>query len=119
AQAASALNHPGIVTVHDVGEYKGQPYVVMELIEGVRFSDLGRQPPAEALRLCALAADALGAAHARGILHRDIKSDNLMRLPDERVKVLDFGLAKVLGARASTGSETAGVVVSSTADTHV
>jgi serine/threonine protein kinase len=98
AQAASGLNHPGIVTVHDIGEIDGQPYLVMELVEGRRFSDLGRITPAEALRLCALAADALGAAHERGILHRDIKSDNLMRLPDGRVKVLDFGLAKVMGA---------------------
>ena len=102
AQAASGLNHPGIVTVHDIGEVNGQPYLVMELVEGRRFSDLGRIAPAEALRLCALAADALGAAHERGILHRDVKSDNLMRLPDGRVKVLDFGLAKVIGAGASS-----------------
>jgi serine/threonine protein kinase/Tol biopolymer transport system component len=101
AQAASALNHPGIVTVHDIGEIHGQPYLVMELVEGQRFSELGRIAPEEALRLCALAADALGAAHARGILHRDIKSDNLMYLPDGRVKVLDFGLAKVMGSSGS------------------
>jgi serine/threonine protein kinase/Tol biopolymer transport system component len=102
AQAASGLNHPGIVTVHDIGEVNGHPYLVMELVEGKRFSDLGRVEPAEALRLCALAADALGAAHERGILHRDVKSDNLMCLPDGRVKVLDFGLAKAMGAGATT-----------------
>jgi serine/threonine protein kinase/Tol biopolymer transport system component len=96
AQAASALNHPGIVTVHDVGSWRGRVYVVMELIDGERFSDVARSGVAigEALRLVAEAADALGSAHARGILHRDIKSDNLMRTRDGRVKVLDFGLAK-------------------------
>src|SRR5690242_10849011 len=71
AQAASALNHPGIVTVHDVGAWHGQVFMVMELVEGDRFSDLARGglPVLEALRLVAEAADALGAAHAREILH--------------------------------------------------
>jgi eukaryotic-like serine/threonine-protein kinase len=104
AQAASALNHPGIVTIHDVGRHDGRPFLVMELVDGVRFSELvGAVRPTEALALCAAAADALGAAHARGILHRDIKSDNLMRTRDGRVKVLDFGLAKLLGDHGDHG----------------
>jgi eukaryotic-like serine/threonine-protein kinase len=97
AQAASALNHPGIVTVHDVGSWQGQTFMVMELVEGEPLSELARTgvPIAEALRLVADAAEALAAAHERDILHRDIKSDNLMRTRDGRVKVLDFGLAKL------------------------
>src|SRR5262245_33393879 len=98
AKAAGALNHPSIVTVHDVGIEAGQPYLVMELVDGHRFSELAAQriDPARALRLCADVADALGFAHGRGILHRDVKSDNLMVTANGRVKVLDFGLAKRL-----------------------
>jgi serine/threonine protein kinase/Tol biopolymer transport system component len=97
AQAASALSHPGIVTLFDVGTWRGRLYLVMELIVGERVSDLVARgvSVAEALRLCADAADALGAAHARGIFHRDIKSDNLMCTPEGRLKVVDFGLAKL------------------------
>jgi Tol biopolymer transport system component len=97
AQAASALNHPGIVTVHDVGAWHGQIFMVMELVDGEPFSQLARHGVSvvEALRLVADAADALAAAHEREILHRDVKSDNLMRTRDGRVKVLDFGLAKL------------------------
>jgi Tol biopolymer transport system component len=105
AQAAGALNHPSIVTVYDVGTWEDRPYLVMELVEGRRFSDLKNVSPAEALSLCAQAADALAVAHGRGILHRDVKSDNLMVLPDGRVKVLDFGLAKLsTGGTSSSGS---------------
>jgi serine/threonine protein kinase/Tol biopolymer transport system component len=98
AQAASALNHPGIVTVHDVGSWHGQIFMVMELVDGEPLSELARRgiPPAEALRVVADAAEALAAAHEREILHRDIKGDNLMRTRDGRIKVLDFGLAKLL-----------------------
>jgi eukaryotic-like serine/threonine-protein kinase len=97
AQAASALNHPGIVTVHDVGSWHGQIFMVMELVDGEPLSELARRgiPPAEALRLIADAAEALACAHEREILHRDVKGDNLMRTRDGRIKVLDFGLAKL------------------------
>jgi serine/threonine protein kinase/Tol biopolymer transport system component len=104
AQAASALNHPNIVTVYDVGTHESRPFLVMELVEGRRLSDLKNVEPRQALLLCAQAAEALAAAHARGILHRDVKSDNLMVLPDGRVKVLDFGLAKLSGGGASSSS---------------
>ncbi|HEY1588034.1 MAG TPA: protein kinase, partial [Polyangia bacterium] len=113
AQAASALNHPGIVTVHDVGSWHGQIFMVMELVDGEPLSELARRgiPPAEALRVVADAAEALAAAHEREILHRDIKGDNLMRTRDGRIKVLDFGLAKLraqpdlvdMSATADTG----------------
>ena len=97
AQAAGQLNHPGIVTVHDVGSWRDRVYLVMELVEGKRVADLirTRMSPRAALALCAEAAEALAAAHERGILHRDIKPDNIMVMENGRVKVLDFGLAKL------------------------
>ena len=97
AQAAGQLNHPGIVTVHDVGSFGNRVYLVMELVEGQRVADLvrTRMSPRAALALCAEAAEALAAAHERGILHRDIKPDNIMVMESGRVKVLDFGLAKL------------------------
>ncbi len=106
AQAASALNHPNIVTVHDVGSWHGQIYMVMELVDGEPLSDLARRgiPPAEALRVVADAAEALAAAHERDILHRDVKSDNLMRTRDGRLKVLDFGLAKLRAQPEAPGT---------------
>ncbi|HEY2509647.1 MAG TPA: protein kinase [Polyangiaceae bacterium] len=98
ARAASALNHPGVVTVHEVLLFEGRPCIVMELVDGESLDRLverdGPLPAAEALALCAEAADALAAAHEKGILHRDVKSGNLMRSRQGRVKVLDFGLAK-------------------------
>ncbi|HEU5060452.1 MAG TPA: protein kinase [Kofleriaceae bacterium] len=102
AQAAGTLNHPGIVTVHDIGLHADRSYVVMELVEGRALRELcGKIEPALAVALCAQAAEALAAAHARGILHRDIKPDNLMVTADRRLKILDFGLAKL----RATGSD--------------
>ena len=106
AQAAGTLNHPGIVTVHDVGLHGDRSYVVMELVEGRPLRELcGKIEPAAAVGLCAQAAEALATAHARGILHRDIKPDNLMVTADRRLKILDFGLAKL---RATSSEENAG-----------
>ncbi len=101
AQAAGTLHHPGIVTIHDIGLHGDRPFLVMELVEGKSFSELAhaRVPSGEALRLVAEVADALAAAHDRGILHRDVKSDNLMRTEDGRAKIVDFGLAKLLDPR--------------------
>src|SRR5438046_8216933 len=96
ARAASALNHPNICAVYDVGEAESRPYLVMELLEGQTVRDYaGRQParPAVVIALGAQIADALEAAHAKGIIHRDIKAANVMVTGRRHVKVLDFGLA--------------------------
>jgi Tol biopolymer transport system component len=98
ARAASALNHPNIVTIHEFGEEAGRHYIVTEYVEGETVRDLlgsGRLEPLRAVELIRQAAAALGAAHAAGIVHRDIKPENIMVRPDGYVKVLDFGLAKL------------------------
>ncbi len=101
AKAASALNHPGIVSVHDVLTVDGQDVLVMELVEGETLEQLlarRRLPLGEALGLAIGVADALARAHTAGIVHRDLKPSNVMVTADG-VKVLDFGLAKLAGTQ--------------------
>lgn len=100
ARAVSALNHPNIVTIHDFGQQSGFRYIVTELVEGKTLRSLvGTELGLfEILRLGAQVADALSAAHGAGVVHRDIKSENIMLRTDGYVKVLDFGLAKRLEA---------------------
>src|SRR5580765_2050278 len=98
ARAASGLNHPNIVTIHQIGEVDGTHFIVTEFIEGRtlrRRMMVGRMSPAEALDVAMQVASALESAHAAGIIHRDIKPENIMLRPDGLVKVLDFGLAKL------------------------
>ncbi|MGE5275724.1 MAG: protein kinase domain-containing protein, partial [Acidobacteriota bacterium] len=97
AQAAAALNHPHIVTVHEVGAEDGLDYIVMEHIAGGTLADLmaaGRLPVDRVLRLAAQVTEALAAAHEAGIVHRDLKPSNIMLASPDQVKVVDFGLAK-------------------------
>jgi tetratricopeptide (TPR) repeat protein len=99
ARSASALNHPNIVTIYEVGADDGTPYIVMEYIDGRDLRTLihaGAPPVSKILDVAAQIADGLAAAHERGIIHRDLKPENIMITRDGFVKVLDFGLAKLV-----------------------
>ena len=116
ARAVGALNHPNILSVFDFGSENGSPYVVFELLEGVTLADrLRRGPPAprKAVEYVVQVCAGLAAAHAKGIVHRDIKPSNLFLTSGGRLKILDFGLAKLSetrdgeedsGSRASTAT---------------
>lgn len=98
AQAASALNHPNILTIHEFGNENGSDYIVSEFIDGLTLRGKmrdGALPLSDVLDICIQIASALGAAHAAGIIHRDVKPENIMVRRDGIIKVLDFGLAKL------------------------
>ena len=103
ARAACTLSHPNVCAVYDLGTHEGSPFVVMELLEGETLRQIlqgGAVPLRKTIAYIAQAAEGLAAAHAKGIVHRDLKPENLFVTRDGRVKVLDFGLAKLTAADA-------------------
>lgn len=109
ARAASVLSHPNVSTIFEVGESDGTIYIAMELIDGRTLTQISNGKPLENEQVIDIAvqlADALDEAHARGIVHRDIKSANVMLTPRGHVKILDFGLAKVLAGEEGADDDT-------------
>ena len=104
ARVISALNHPNICTIYAVSKWQGLPYLVLEWIEGETFRTVIQRGPVEMLAtVFSQVARALAATHQRGIIHRDIKPENLILRPDGFVKVLDFGLARLLDSKPNNG----------------
>jgi serine/threonine protein kinase len=104
AQAAAALNHPNILAVYDVGSHDNAPYIVSELLDGATLRDqLKKGPIRKAVEIAVGMASGLAAAHAKGIVHRDLKPENIFLTTDGRVKILDFGLAKLLAPATNAG----------------
>src|SRR5271165_6210580 len=107
ARAVAALNHPNILAIHDIGQYDGSPFLVSELLEGESLRatlDRGALPQRKTIEYGVQIAEGLAAAHEKCIIHRDLKPENIFVTKDGRIKILDFGLAK-LAQKADTDSD--------------
>ncbi|MCU1288656.1 MAG: serine/threonine protein kinase with repeat, partial [Acidobacteria bacterium] len=116
AKSASALNHPNIITIHEIGESEGTHYIATEFIDGKTLNEYARASPLDyksALEIAVQIASALNEAHTAGIVHRDIKPDNVMIRASGLVKILDFGIAK-LSAPSESNEEAATAIKSGT-----
>src|SRR4051812_45826952 len=109
AQAAGALNHPNILSIYHIGTHAGAPYIVSELLEGETLRERmagGALPQRKAVDYASQIVKGLAAAHEKGIVHRDIKPDNIFITDDGRVKILDFGIAKLTAPADGTQPQT-------------
>jgi len=109
ATSASSLDHPNILTIYEINEHEGHPFIAMAYVEGVTLRDklvAGALPLSQAMRYGVQLASALGASHARGIIHRDLKPDNVLIGADDRARLTDFGLAKLKESSGLTSSGT-------------
>ena len=119
ARAAGSLDHPNVLVVHDIGMFEGEPFIVSELLQGTTLRErLGGKalPPAEAVDYCLQLAQGLRAAHEKGIVHRDLKPENLFVTGEGRLKILDFGIAKLSEAPGPARPHTAEGSVIGTVD---
>lgn len=118
ARSASSLNHPNIVTIHDIDEQDGAHYIAMELVEGRTLRERLREgalPKQETLKIGGQMAEGLAKAHDAGIVHRDLKPENIMITDDGLVKILDFGLAKLAPQQEAARSDAVTVDVTTRA----
>jgi eukaryotic-like serine/threonine-protein kinase len=116
AHAVAALNHPNILGVFDTGQYEGSPFLVTELLEGETLRELldhGSLPQRKAIEYGGQIAQGLAAAHEKGLVHRDVKPENIFVTRDGRIKVLDFGLAKLTQKASAAGADTEGATMTS------